>query len=315
LLLTGNFKEGWPEYEWRLYSKDCTSHTFRQPLWDGTLLDGKSILVHAEQGFGDTIQFVRYLSMVQAKGGHVIFECQKNLFRLLKSCTGIDEIIEQRPARTPVAQFDIHVPLLSLPGIFGTSLNTIPSHIPYITVDSTLGTQWKKQLGHDNDFKIGIVWAGNPTHTYNDNRSCSLSDFAPLADIPDLIFYSLQKGPASAEVNDPPEGMKIINLEDSLIDFADTAAVIANLDLVISVDTAVVHLAGAIDKPVWTLHSYVPDWRWLLNRDDSPWYPGMHLFRQTQLNNWEGVFEQVKKALLYKLNTEVQRIAKPQPFG
>ena len=313
LMLTGNFEEGWPEYEWRLHTKDSISKTFQQPRWDGTPLNGKSILVHAEQGLGDTIQFVRYLPMVQSKGGHVIFECQKDLLRLLENSAGFDEIIEKATTSEENSHFDVQVPLLSLPGIFGTTFKNIPSKVPYITVDPEPVKQWSERIEHNDDFKIGIVWAGSPHHKNDRNRSCKLEDFTQLAEIPDLIFYSLQKGPASAEVNYPPKGMKTINLEDSLIDFADTAALIANLDLVISIDTSVAHLAGAIGKPVWNLLSFVPDWRWLLGRDDSPWYPDMRLFRQTRPNDWTGVFEQVKKALLYKLNTEVQRIAKPQP--
>ncbi|MFQ5686345.1 MAG: tetratricopeptide repeat protein, partial [Candidatus Scalindua sp.] len=305
LLLTGNFEDGWAEYEWRLRKKDrtdCTSHIFQQPQWDGKPLNGRSILIQAEQGFGDTIQFVRYLPMVQANGGHVIFECQKNLIRLLRDCTGIDDIVELTSTSTPGAQSDFYALLLSLPGIFGTTLNTIPSNIPYITIDSRLKAQWKMQLIHDNDFKIGIVWAGNSENKkiYH-KKSCTLNNFATISEIPGLSFYNLQKGPASVEVNHPPKGMKIINLGDELNDFADTAALIANLDMVISVDTAVAHLAGAIGKPVWTLIHSTPDWRWLLNRDDSPWYPGMRLFRQTQPNNWAEVFEQVKKALIQEI--------------
>ncbi|ODS33871.1 MAG: peptidase [Candidatus Scalindua rubra] len=313
LLLIENFKEGWPEYEWRLRTKDHSLRDFQKPKWDGAPLNGKFILVHAEQGFGDTIQFVRYLPMVKSQGGHVIFECRQNLFRLLKNCAGIDKIIENISTNEPSVQFDIHIPLLSLPGIFGTTLDSIPSDVPYITVDSRLVEQWRIRLEHDNNFKIGIVWAGNPTFKNYHNRSCSLADFAILSEIPGLSFYSLQKGPASVETNNPPEGMKIINLENELNDFADTAAVIDNLDLIISTDTAVVHLAGAIGKPVWTLLHSAPDWRWLLNRDDSPWYPrpnglagraGMCLFRQSKLNDWSGVFEQVKEALLYELTTK-----------
>ena len=307
LMLTENFEEGWSEYEWRLREKDHTSHTFQQPQWNGKPLNGKSILIHAEQGFGDTIQFIRYLPMVQAMGGHVIFECQKNLFRLLKSCAGIDEIIEQRPAHTPVVRFDTHVPLLSLPGIFGTSLDTIPSDIPYITADPGLVEQWRIRFGHNDAYKVGIVWTGNPLHNYvYYKRSCLLDDFAPLVEIPRLEFYSLQKGPGSVRANNPPKGMNIINLVDELNDFTDTAAIIANLDLVISIDTSVAHLAGAIGKPVWNLLSFVPDWRWFLNRDDSPWYPGMRLFRQTKPNNWTEVFEQMKKMLLNEIDTEKQ---------
>ncbi len=322
LLLTENFEKGWQEYEWRLRTKNHSSPTLRQPEWDGTPLNGRSILVHAEQGLGDTIQFVRYLPMVRARGGYVIFKCPPVLFRLLRNCKGFDEIIEQIPANESAVQFDVYIPLLSLPGIFGTRPDTIPSDTPYIPVNSNLVSQWKLKLGNNDDYKIGIVWAGNPKHKDDRKRSCSLADFAPLANIPGLVFYSLQKEPASTEACNPPENMKLINLENELNDFADTAAVIANLDLVISVDTAVAHLAGGLGKPVWNLLHLVPDWRWMLKRDDSPWYPrprqnaiglanglaagaatfagraGMRLFRQTRFNDWAGVFEQVKKALI-----------------
>ncbi len=201
------------------------------------------------------------------------------------------------PASKSTVQFDVHIPLLSLPGIFNTTLDTIPANVPYITADPKIETLWRTQIGHNEDFKIGIVWAGNPKNKLGHKRSTSLADFAPLTDIPGLTFYSLQKGPASAEALNPPEKMKLINLEGELNDFTDTTAVIANLDMVISVDTAVAHLAGSIGKPIWNLLYFAPDWRWLQNRDDSPWYPDMRLFRQTRPNDWGGVFEQVKKAL------------------
>ncbi len=303
LLLTENFKDGWPEYEWRLHTKNCNSGTFHQTQWDGSPLNGKTILVHAEQGFGDTIQFIRYLPMVKNQGGYVIFECQKNLIRLLKNCTGIDKIIEM--TSKPNVNFDTHIHLLSLPGIFGTSMDSIPSDTPYITVDPEFAEQWRLKLANNNDFKIGIVWAGRPT--FKDHyRSCSLDDFAPLAEIPGITFYSLQKGPASEEILNPPKDMKIINLDKELTDFSDTAAAMINLDLIISTDTAVVHLAGAIGKPIWSLLHTSSDWRWFLNREESPWYPhpnglaglaGMRLFRQSKFNDWNGVFEQVKRIL------------------
>lgn len=303
LLLTENFKDGWPEYEWRLHTKNCNSGSFHQIQWDGSPLNGKTILVHAEQGFGDIIQFIRYLPMVQAQGGYVIFECLKDLIRLLKNCAGIDEIIEMKSKHN--VKFDTHIHLLSLPGIFGSNMDSIPSDIPYITVDPELAEQWRLKLAINNDFKIGIVWAGRPT--FKDHyRSCSLADFAPLAEIPGITFYSLQKGPASEEILNPPKDMKIINLDKELKDFSDTAAVMNNLDLIISTDTAVVHLAGAIGKPIWTLLHTSSDWRWFLNREESPWYPcpngmagrvGMRLFRQSQFNDWNGVFEQVKRTL------------------
>ncbi len=299
LLLRENFIEGWPEYEWRLQTKAHSVMAFQSPRWDGNPINGKSILVHAEQGFGDTIQFVRYLPMVKALGGHVIFECQNNLISLLKNCDGIDRIISRSSDIIQEEQFDFHIPLLSLPGLFGTTLDSIPASGPYVTVDSSLMGNWQKRLYHDRNFKIGIVWAGNPSFKNYHNRSCSLSDFASLAEIAGLSFYSLQKGPASAQ-NNIASKFKITDLKDELNDFADTAAVLINLDLVISTDTAVAHLAGAIGTPVWTLLHSAPDWRWWLKRTDSPWYPSMRLFRQTQLNDWAGVFGLVKEALIMK---------------
>ncbi|MDR4504152.1 MAG: tetratricopeptide repeat protein [Candidatus Scalindua sp.] len=297
LLLTEKFKEGWAEYEWRLLTRDHRLRDFQQPQWEGERLNGRHIFVHSEQGFGDTIQFVRYLPMVQSLGGHVIFECRQNLYRLLKDCRGIDNIVERTSRSNGAIPFDLQVPLLSLPGIFGTTTDTIPSGVPYITVDPEPAEEWRRYLDSDDNFKIGIVWSGNPKFK-NRNRSCSLADFSPLADIPGITFYSLQKGNASDETLQPPEGMKIVNLENRLNDFAETAAVITNLDLIISTDTAVVHLAGAIGKEVWVLLHYIPDWRWFLNRHDSPWYPDMRLFRQTALHDWASVFDQVKAALL-----------------
>lgn len=301
-LLNGNLESGWQEYEWRLQTKNYAFRKFNFPMWDGKPLNGKNILIHTEQGFGDTIQFIRYLPMVQAQGGYVTFECPENLICLLKNYVGIDKIIEKKTYGKLSKHFDFHVPLLSLPGIFGTTLDSIPSQKQYISVNPDLIDQWRTRLNDDHKFKIGIVWAGNPNHKKDHNRSCSLNDFASLSEIPEITFYSLQKGQASFETNNPPDGMKIINIETDLHDFTDTAAVILNLDLVISVDTAVAHLAGAIGKPIWTLLPFVPDWRWLLNRSDSPWYPGMRLFRQTQPDDWIEVFKQVKDTLTQRIS-------------
>ncbi len=297
LLLAGNFKDGWQEYEWRLHIRRHISETPEKTLWDGLCLSGKSILVYVEQGFGDTIQFARYLPMVRARGGRVVLECQKELIRLLRGFSGIDELIEYTPVRKSVAPFDVHVPLLSLPGIFGTTLETVPADIPYIKVDSTLSMEWYKKFNKNKDLKVGIVWSGNPENANDRNRSCSLTDFAVLGDIPGTTFYTLQKGAAAVEASHPPEGMVIVNLEKDLRDFVDTAAVIANLDLVISIDTAVVHLAGAMGKRVWNLLPFTPAWRWLQYRDVSPWYPTMRLFRQSHPNDWLGLFQLVKREL------------------
>ncbi len=317
-LLNGNFTNGWQEYEWRYRTKNYVPRSFNQPMWDGKPLNDKTILIHTEQGFGDTIQFIRYLPMVQAQGGRVIFECHQNLICLLKRCAGFDKIIERKPSGKLSEDFDFNAPLLSLPGLFGTTLDSIPSDIPYITADTGLIDQWRIRLDDDNKFKIGIVWAGNPNHKKDHSRSCSLSDFASLAKIPELSFYSLQKEQASLEACKWPGGRKITKLDNDISNFADTAAIIANLDLVISVDTVVAHLAGAIGKPVWTLLPFVPDWRWLLNRTDSPWYPSMRLFRQTRPNDWTGVFKLVKQALLQEVcnfgfrTTANQKISKPE---
>ena len=300
-LLKGNYKDGWQGYEWRLHTKNYVHRTFQQPMWNGSPLKGKTILIHTEQGIGDNIQFVRYLPMVQAQGGRVIFECLPELVNLLRHCAGIDKIITKSPSGISSEQFDVHVPLLSLPGLFNSTLDSIPSDVPYISVDPALIDQWRLRLSDDHKYKVGIVWAGNPDHAKDKRRSCSLSDFATLAGTQEISFYCLQKGSASVETDRCPGMEKIIRLDSELTDFTDTAAVIANLDLVISVDTSVAHLAGAIGKPVWTLLPFVPDWRWLLERDDSPWYPSMRLFRQTTMHDWNGVFKQVQKSLIDNL--------------
>ncbi len=297
-LLNGDLENGWREYEWRLQTTNYTLRKFNRPMWDGGLLNGKTILIHTEQGFGDTVQFIRYLPMLQALGGRVIFECLKSLTSLLKNCAGIDRITEKKSSGKLPDNFDVHAPLLSLPGLIGTTLESIPSDGPYIDAGPDLIDKWRIRLDDDNKYKIGIVWAGNPNHMNDHSRSCPLSHFASLSEISGLSFYSLQKGEASADINNPSNGIEITNIDIDLNDFTDTAAVIANLDLVISVDTVVAHLAGAIGKPVWTLLPFAPDWRWLLNRSDSPWYPSMRLFRQTRPDDWAGVFEQVKEALI-----------------
>lgn len=190
---------------------------------------------------------------------------------------------------------------MSLPGIFNTKLETIPSSVPYIVPDIGRIDEWRGRLAGNDSFRIGLVWSGNPENrNIHHKKSCSLNDFAPLSRVSGVKFYSLQKGLASAEALGPPEGMDIINLDTELKDFSDTAAVIANLDLIISVDTAVAHLAGALGKPVWTLLPFVPDWRWLVGREDSPWYPTMCLFRQTHPGGWNGVFDRVGRALREK---------------
>ncbi|MGR3178198.1 MAG: tetratricopeptide repeat protein, partial [Candidatus Anammoxibacter sp.] len=300
LLLHGVFDEGWSECEWRFLSKETTVQigyrNFVQPKWDGTSLAGKTILVHYEQGMGDTIQFVRYLPLVKACGGYVIFECQKELLTLLNGFPGIDSLVEKADNGEVDASVDVYIPLLSLPMIFNTTVVSILPEVGYLKPRPELVEEWGKRI-NSKAFKVGIVWAGNPDHTNDRNRSCSLSDFTPLTSISGLELYSLQKGAVMDQLLNVPEGITIINLGEQLRDFSDTAAVIVNLDLVISVDTAVVHLAGALGKPIWALLPFVPDWRWMLNREDTPWYPSMRLFRQNERSDWQSVILRVADEL------------------
>jgi tetratricopeptide (TPR) repeat protein len=294
LLMKGDFDRGWPEYEWRSrvqLTLFVPPRDFAQPRWDGGSLQGKTILLHAEQGFGDTIQFVRYLPMVARRGGRVILDCPKELVRLLRKAPGVDSIIATGDAQP---RFDCHCPLLSLPLAFSTDLNAIPAEIPYLSPDLAAVAQWKSRIESTaTAFKVGLVWAGSAKNKLDRKRSIAFDQLFKLA-APGIHFFSLQKG---REVQSPPPEMAFTDWTAELHDFDDTAALIANLDLVISVDTAVAHLAGAMGKPVWMMIPLVPDWRWLLNRTDSPWYPTMRIFRQESVGDWAGVVQNVADAL------------------
>jgi tetratricopeptide (TPR) repeat protein len=295
-LRQGDFVNGWPQYEWRLKNYwAVVKSKFTQPRWDGGDLHGKTILIHAEQGLGDTIQFVRYIPMVAARGGRIIFACPKELTRLLKNIPHISEIIT--PGERP-SPFDVYCPLLSLPLIFGTTLSNIPADVPYIKPEPELLEKWANRLGpRGSARRIGLAWAGSPLHRYDARRSIPLAQFVPLASLANVEFHSLQKGPAADQAAKPPPGLRLIDHAAELNDFADTAALIQQLDLVISVDTAVAHLAGAIAKPVWTLISTASDWRWLTEHTDSPWYPTMRLFRQVVAEDWRIPIQRVVESL------------------
>jgi tetratricopeptide (TPR) repeat protein len=294
-LLTGNFKDGWREFEWRWKSELFGNRIFSQPSWDGSDIRGRTILVYAEQGLGDTIQFIRYVPLLARRGTKVIVECQKELTSLLKDVGGIDQIVERGD---PLPEFDVHCPLLSLPLLFNTTLENIPAEIPYISVDPTKVEKWRGKVEQVNaKLRIGLVWAGKPTYQKVRHRSFPLSLFAPLANLEGIALYSLQKGEASQQVKNPPDGLKIIDYTNEIADFSDTAAFIENLALIISVDTSVAHLAGAMGKPTWTLLPFIPDWRWLLNREDSPWYPTMRLFRQPKPGDRQAVIEKITEEL------------------
>ena len=293
-LATGKFERGWAEYEWRWRTSHCQPRGFSQPFWDGLPLQGRVILLHAEQGLGDTIQFVRYVAPVKQRGGVVIVECPGPLLSLLTSHAGIDRLVRwgnELPA------FDVQSPLLSLPGIFHTSLETIPAEVPYLFADPGLVGHWRQELARDAGFKIGIAWQGDPKHRNDHNRSIPLGRFEPLAHRPGVRLLSVQKGSGVEQLQHLAEQLPVTELGSRLDDFMDTAAVLVNLDLVITCDTSVAHLAGALGVPVWVAIPFVPDWRWLLDRSDSPWYPTMRLFRQDRRGDWQGVFRRVEVAL------------------
>jgi Tfp pilus assembly protein PilF len=300
LLLTGNFSDGWREYEWRLLKPDfgIDKTRFPQPRWTGQDLAGKRILLHAEQGAGDVIQFSRLAGLLARRGAQTILACPPTLLRLLRTLDGISHLITNTQT---VPDFDYHCYLLSLPLLLGLNLQTIPANVPYLHPQPEWAEHWRTRLmplGDRN--KIGLVWAGNPNYSNDHNRSIPLSAFAPLAEISGVSFISLQKGDpqrSDAATAPPPPGFELIDHTGEIFDYADTAALIANLDLVIAADTSVAHLAGALAKPVWTLLPFHPDLRWMLDRSDSPWYPTMRLFRQPRPGDWQTPIRQIADAL------------------
>jgi tetratricopeptide (TPR) repeat protein len=294
-LRTGSFSDGWDLYESRWQSTGFEPRRdFPQPLWTRLDRHGGAVLLTTEQGLGDTIQFIRYAPLVADRCRQVFLECPAKLLALLQGMNGIARLIERGQ---PLPDFEAYCPLLSLPRIFRTTFDSIPASVPYLHADPARLAQWSAKLRSDGRLKIGLAWAGSPNHKNDRNRSLSLSAFAPLAGIFDVAFHSLQIGPAAAEAHSRPGGMEIVDHSADLSDFAETAALIANLDLVISVDTAIAHLAGAMAKPVWTLLPFAPDWRWMLDRADSPWYPTMRLFRQPAIGDWDHVMRIVADEL------------------
>ncbi len=299
-LLRGDFATAWKDYEQRLGRPGLTAPRFAQPRWDGRPLHGKTILIYAEQGLGDTIQFLRYLPMVQGRGGKVLFQTQAALQPLLVGLTGLDYLIIEG---TPLPAFDVWLPLLSLPGIFGTTLATIPATVPYLRADAKLVERWREDLDRclgvqpAEGLRVGIAWQGNPAFSGDRSRSIPLTYFARLARVAGVRLISLQKEAGSEQIKALGGHCPILDLSSRLETFSDTAAVMMNLDLVISSCTSVPHLAGALGIPVWTALQQTPDWRWLLDRLDSPWYPTMRLFRQCRAGDWEEVFERIAAAL------------------
>ena len=290
LLLQGDFQRGWQEYEWRLKSDDPCFANRARTRWDGSSLSGKTILLYTEQGFGDTIQFIRYVHLLVKYDTKILVECQPELLQLFGNIGAIQKTIA---VGEPLPKFDVSASLLSLPGILGTDLISIPARIPYLYVKSQSSTD----LEMSSEYKVGIVWAGNQKHPNDNNRSVELQQFSVLFDVEDCQFFSLQVGNRRDDIMRYSYSNNITDLGVNFSDFFDTAVAISELDLVISVDTAVAHLAGALGKPVWVLLPFMPDWRWLLEREDTPWYPTMKLFRQTNTRDWAEVLKKVRLAL------------------
>jgi tetratricopeptide (TPR) repeat protein len=294
-LLTGDFERGWAEYEWRWQYKTMAlaRRDFTQPLWRGEPADGKTILLHSEQGLGDAIQFCRYVPLAAGRAARVILEVDRRLHDLMSSLDGAAQVIS---AGNALPKFDLHCPLLSLPRAFNTRLETIPSATPYLRASPERLAKWSARLGPKRGVRVGLIWSGNPAHHRDQARSIELSALAPLLDA-GATFFSLQKDPRPADAAILGSRSDVIQIADELADFSDTAAVMDQLDLIISVDTSTVHLAGALGRPVWILLSYLPDWRWLLDRDTSPWYPTARLFRQDETRRWDNVIPRVRAAL------------------
>lgn len=305
----GDFETTWKHYDWRWKQLGVDPHNFGTPLWDGSPLDGASILLYAEQGMGDTLQFIRYAKLVKEKGGHIICKAQKPLNSILKLCPYIDELVEKIDDNN--VELAAQAPLLNLPGILKTTKNTIPHPIPYLFADKELSALWKKKIAHDTNFKVGLAWHVLPEHEEAkapiSKRSVPLALFAQLADIPGVSFYSLQKFDGVEQILEMPEHFHVKtfgnDFDESNGRFMDTAALIDNLDLIISVDTSIIHLAAGMGKKVWTLLPYSPDCRWDLDEDTTPWYETMRLFRQQTPHDWDSVMKRIKNRL--------QQVVKP----
>ena len=309
-LTHGDFERGWPEMEWRLKCRNPPGFVLPCPRWTGEDLNGQPILLHWEQGLGDTVQFIRFAPLVKARGGDVWVHCQPPLFRLVALSPGVDHVLD---GKAPSPPFPVHAPLLSVPAIVGNTLASLPP-APYLSADAATIAHWRVELMRAlgvadlaSVFKIGIAWQGSPDNRIDRWRSFPLAQFAPLARLPGIRLISLQKGAgteqlraldgrfAVAEVGNRSEG-----LADKR-DFLDTAAAMSLLDLVVTPETAVAHLAGSLGVRTWVALSHVGDWRWMVDRDDSPWYSNTRLFRQIELGDWDDVFRRMAHALSQEL--------------
>jgi tetratricopeptide (TPR) repeat protein len=297
-LLLGDFASGWPAREWGRKSQAVgfVDRGFTKPLWRGEEpIAGKTILLHSDEGLGDTIQFSRYATMVAKRGARVILEVQDAVHPLLSGIEGVTLCLPK--TGTVLPEFDLHCPLSSLPLAFGTRLETIPAAVSYLQAPPEARLQaWAARLGPHDKLRVGLVWSGNPAHSNDRNRSMPLAALSTILD-PRACFVSLQKDVRSGDKAALSGRQEIVDFTEDLSDFVDTAALMAGLDLVIAVDTSVAHLAGALGRPTWVLLPYTPDYRWLLGRDDSPWYPTVRLFRQGEDRDYAGVLTRVRAEL------------------
>ncbi len=296
LLLLGDFERGWRDYHHR-YGMPHTVQLQRRvqrPRWDGRPLPGQTLLIHDEQGFGDTFQFMRMVAWAKERSqARIVLQINADQAAFARRLAGVDEIVLRDALPPP---FDSHCEMMSLPMVMGLQLADLPGRIPYLRADAGRLRRWRKRLAGLPRPLVGLVWAGRATHLNDANRSVTLDQMAPLA-AAGGTFLALQKGPAAAEALNPPPGMRIEPLDTEIADFEDTAAILTIADLLISVDSAPVHLAGALGRPAWVMLPYVPDWRWLLQREDSPWYPSLRLFRQPSRGDWTSVAAAVAAAL------------------
>jgi len=298
LLLSGDLRAGFAKYYWRWHRNGLSPRRFIEPAWDGRDLNGQSILLYAEQGFGDTIQFLRYAAMVKARGGHVIVEVQPGLEHLAQTVPGVDEVV---PVGGTLPPFTCHAALLELPRLFDTTLETIPAMAPYLTVDAARVQAWRTRL--NEGLHVGLVWRGSPTNGNDHRRSMSAATMAKIAAPSGITFVNLLHNAREEELDFLARAGSIRNFGAEITDWAETAALVASLDLVVTVDTAMSHLAGALGKPVWVMLPFAPDWRWMLRRDDTPWYPTMRLFRQQTPGDWGGVMAAISHALVQQALT------------
>jgi tetratricopeptide (TPR) repeat protein len=298
LLARGEFAEGWKEYEWRLALDAGRAKRWEWvPRWGGEALGGRGIVLYADQGDGDTMQFVRYVPLVQQRGGRIVVECSAAAARLIRSMSGVEVMVAGGDVRVG-AGVAVQCPLGSLPEVIGTTAGTIPEQVPYLRAQEADLARWGQRMALEPaGLRVGLVWAGSPHHAKDALRSIPLRAFDGLLAMEGVRFYSLQKGEAAAQARELAGGRRLVDWHKELTDFAETAAVVAGLDVVITVDTAVAHLAGALDKPTWVLLHDRPDWRWGHAGATSAWYPTMRLFRQARAGDWQGVITEVGASL------------------